>query len=124
MLAGDDTHKDAVFSEGGRPNGDTYAKELGHDSPEDVYYPRLSVQHQDDGAHGRAVMIRMGNIKYTKRFYDLDKDELYDLDLDPNEMVNRIDDPKYKDVIERMKLRMLDWYQESADWIPNRKDMR
>lgn len=124
VLAGDDTHKDAVFSEGGRPNGDTYAKELGHDSPEDVYYPRLSVQHQDDGAHGRAVMIRMGNIKYTKRFYDLDKDELYDLDLDPNEMVNRIDDPKYKDVIERMKLRMLDWYQESADWIPNRKDMR
>ena len=122
VLAGDDTHKDAVFSEGGRPQGDIYAKELGHDSPQDVYYPRLHVQHQDDGAHGRAVMIRMGNIKYTKRYEE--KDELYDLDLDPNEMVNRIDDPAYTDIIEKMKLRMLEWYQETADWIPNRKDMR
>jgi hypothetical protein len=39
-------------------------------------------------------------------------------------MVNRIDEPEYQDIIEKMKLRMLDWYQETSDWIPNRKDMR
>lgn len=122
VLEGNDTHKDAVFSEGGRDNGDTFAKELGHDDPHDPYWPRLDVQHRDDGSHTKATMIRMGNLKYTMRLYE--KDTLYDLDKDPHEMHNEIDNPVYAEQLNQMKLRMLTWYQETADWIPNRKDPR
>lgn len=122
VLNGDDHHKDAVYAEGGRMNGDTYAKELGHDDPNDMYWPRLAVQHEDSGAHGRAVMIRMGSLKYTMRYYE--KDELYDLEEDPDEMHNEIDNPVYAEQIEKMKMQLLNWYQETADWIPNRKDVR
>ena len=67
-------------------------------------------------------MIRMGNLKYTKRLYEID--ELYDLDKDPNELVNEIDNPAYAEKIKAMQDRMLSWYQETADWVPNRKDIR
>ena len=67
-------------------------------------------------------MIRMGNLKYTMRLYE--RDTLYDLDLDPHEQVNRIDDPTYADKVAEMRERLLTWYQETADWVPNRKDMR
>ena len=122
VLEGDEEHKEAVFCEGGRPLGDRPAMELGHDNPEDMYYPRLSVQHQEDGAHGRAVMCRMGDLKYTMRLYE--KDELYDLSKDTDEQVNRIDDPDYASDILKMQKTILHWYQETADWVPNRKDKR
>lgn len=43
---------------------------------------------------------------------------------DPHEQVNRIDDPAYAEKVAEMRERMLAWYQETADWVPNRKDMR
>ena len=122
VLKGDDTHSEVVFAEGGRPYGDKPAMELGHDSPEDMYWPRLSVQYEENGAHGRATMCRMGNIKYTMRLYE--KDELYDLDKDPDEQVNEIDNPEYASTIIKMQSAILKWYQETADWVPNRKDKR
>ena len=67
-------------------------------------------------------MIRMGNLKYVQRLYE--KDELYDLEKDPKEMVNVIDDPSYAAEVLKMQKRMLQWYQETADWVPNRKDIR
>ena len=121
VLAGDDVHKDAVFCEGGRPYGDIYAMENGHENPADPYWPRMSVQQMDD-AHARATMIRMGNLKYTMRMSG--KDELYDLSIDPDETVNLIDQPSYEDDVLKMKLRMLEWYQQTADWIPSRRDIR
>ncbi len=122
VLAGDDKGKDAVFSEGGRGFGDRPSMELGHDDPHDMYWPRISTQHEEGPNHTRATMIRMGNLKYTMRLYE--RDTLYDLDLDPHEQVNRIDDPTYAEKVAEMRERILTWYQETADWVPNRKDMR
>lgn len=122
VLAGDDKGKDAVFSEGGRGFGDRPSMELGHDDPHDMYWPRISTQHEEGPNHTRATMIRMGNLKYTMRLYE--RDTLYDLDLDPHEQVNRIDDPAYAEKVAEMRERLLTWYQETADWVPNRKDMR
>lgn len=122
VIAGDDEHKDAVFCEGGRPNYDNPAKELGHDNPDDEYWPRLNVQHQDNGAHGRATMIRVKNLKYTMREYE--RDELYDLLTDPDEQVNLIDNPAYAEQIKVLRNRMLEWYQATVDYVPNRKDAR
>ena len=122
VLACDDAGKDAVFSEGGRGYGDRPSMELGHDDPHDRYWPRISTQHEEGPNHTRATMIRMGKLKYTMRLYE--RDTLYDLDLDPHEQVNRIDDPAYAEKVAEMRERMLAWYQETADWVPNRKDMR
>jgi arylsulfatase A-like enzyme len=122
VLAGDDVGKDAVFSEGGRGFGDRPSMELGHDDPHDVYWPRISTQHEEGANHTRATMIRMGKLKYTMRLYE--RDTLYDLERDPHEQVNRIDDPAYAERVARMRDRLLIWYQQTADWVPNRRDLR
>jgi arylsulfatase A-like enzyme len=67
-------------------------------------------------------MIRMGKLKYTMRLYE--RDTLYDLERDPHEQVNRIDDPAYAERVARMRDRLLVWYQQTADWVPNRRDLR
>lgn len=120
-LAGNEVHKDAVFCEGGRVHKETWAMEQGH-GPVSPYYPRLSEQCKEGPQHTKATMIRMGNLKYVKRLYE--KDELYDLDKDPLELNNIIDDPAYELAVLRMKDRMLTFYQETGDIVPNRRDKR
>lgn len=122
VLAGSDEHKDAVFCEGGRVAGERPAMELGHDDPRDMYWPRISTQHIEGPNHTKATMIRMGNLKYVMRLYETD--ELYDLEKDPDETINFIDDPAYAQDLCRLKMRMLEWYQATTDWVPNRKDAR
>lgn len=122
VLAEEKQHRDAVFCEGGRDHGDLPSMETGHHDPADVYWPRISVQQEEGPQHTKATMIRMGDLKFIQRLYE--RDELYDLKKDPDEMVNEIDNPEYADAILRMKMRMLEWYQETADFVPNRKDLR
>lgn len=118
---GEEQHKDAVFSEGGRLRGEYWAMERGHNK-DSVYWPRLSTQCSENGEHTKAVMIRMGKLKYVYRLYE--KDELYDLETDPKECVNLIGDESYRSAVTMMKLRMLDWFVETGDIVPDRKDPR
>ena len=120
-LAGKKEHKYAVFSEGGRIHGEYWAMERGHNEDSE-YWPRLSAQCSEGPEHTKAAMIRMGNLKYVMRLYE--KDELYDLEKDPKELVNRIDETEYQGDIAKMRSRLLQWYMETADWVPNRKDPR
>ncbi len=120
-IGGNPVHKDAVFCEGGRIHGEVQAMERGH-GPESPYWPRLATQCEEGPEHTKAAMIRMGNIKYTMRLYE--KDELYDLDKDPLELNNCIDDEYYKNIVNNMKLRLLQFFMETGDWVPNRKDKR
>lgn len=121
VISGDEEHKDAVFCEGGRIHGEVQAMELGHDrtSP---YWPRLSTQSSEGPEHTKALMCRMGNIKYTMRLYE--KDELYDLEKDPNELNNIIDNPSYKNIVQKFKERILYYYMETSDFVPMGKDVR
>lgn len=121
VINGDEEHKDAVFCEGGRIHGEEQAMEKGH-GPDSPYWPRLSTQSSEGPEHTKAVMCRMGNIKYTMRLYE--KDELYDLDKDPLELDNRIDDPEYKEIITQFKERILYYYMETTDFVPKGKDQR
>lgn len=121
VLTGDEQHKDAVFCEGGRIHGEVQAMEKGH-GPSSPYWPRLSTQSSEGPEHTKALMCRMGNIKYTMRLYE--KDELYDLDDDPLELNNQIDNPKYKDIIMKLKERILYYYMETSDFVPQGKDQR
>ncbi len=127
LLQGEtENHRDAVFCEGGRLYGEKQAMELESESnlnPTGLYWPRVSLQATDDGPyHSKAVMCRTKDFKYVRRLYE--KDELYDLNNDPGELNNLIDDLKNKDIINSMRERMLTWYVETCDVVPFEVDWR
>lgn len=127
VLGGTQTaHRDAVFCEGGRRYGEVQCMERESSSsadPNELYYPRVNLQARDDAPyHTRAAMCRTERYKYVQRLYE--QDELYDLELDPDELVNRVDDPAYQMVLIEMKDRMLRWHMETSDTVPRQTDLR
>ena len=126
LLTGEsETHRDAVFCEGGRLYGEEQAKEKespAYDDPSVLYYPRAQMQKSESGSHTKATMCRTRDHKYVRRLYELD--ELYDLRADPGEMQNLIDDPAYAAVLAQLRERMLDWYQTTCDVVPHQTDVR
>lgn len=120
-VAGAPVHKDAVFCEGGRIHGETQAMEGGH-GPKSPYWPRLSTQCQEGPEHTKAAMVRMGQYKYVMRLYE--QDEFYDLEKDPMELCNAVEEPEYQQQIQTMRMRLLRFYMETCDTVPNRKDPR
>jgi len=58
-------------------------------------------------------MLRWDHYKYI--FNPCDCDELYDLEEDPHEMVNLIDDPAMSNVIKECRERLLKWMRETND---------
>ncbi len=119
-------HRQYAFCEGGRMPGeqhcDEYHNEKGEGASErDAYWPKKMAQ-LDDEAHAKGIMIRDRRFKYISR--SLGTDELYDLDKDPNETQNRIDDPSLSDQIGRLQQAMLKWLQATADIVPYDFDRR
>ena len=120
-----DEHRDAVFAEGGHLYGEESCKgiELIEEPVEDnLYWPTLRSLRSDRPSAGKATMIRTHRHKYIRRLYE--KDELYDLERDPCEVDNRIDDPEYADVLLQLRERMLTWYMETADYVPLKVNAR
>ena len=119
-------HRDAVFCEGGRLYGEKQAMELesvANSKSTGLYWPRVSLQTTDDGPyHGKAIMCRTKDFKYVRRLYE--KDEFYDLNRDPGEIHNCIDEPKYGSILANLKERMLTWYVETCDVVPFDTDWR
>ncbi len=112
--------------EGGRLAGEVHCDESHANGPEGVqpaneYYPRLKAQ-EDDVAHGKATMLRTERYKYVRRLYE--EDQLFDLETDPHETVNRIADPALAEVLAQLRLAMLDWYQATCDAVPFAYDGR
>jgi arylsulfatase A-like enzyme len=120
---GTDEHRDAVFCEGGRLRGERHCMELesGAD-PEGLYYPRVGLQHGEGPEHTKAVMCRTKDMKYVRRLYE--SDELYDLEADPMELRNVVDDPAYSNALAAMKERMLTFFMETGDVVPFDRDAR
>jgi N-sulfoglucosamine sulfohydrolase len=53
-----------------------------------------------------------------KQFLFRDEIELYDLRDDPDEVINRADDPAFREVRERLSSRLIDWLEETGDpWL-------
>ena len=128
-------HRDAVFCEGGRLYDEQYASCTNHlythpplpvNIPEDkrdgYYWPCLYLDAGDGPQNTKAVMCRTHDYKYVKRLYE--KDELYDLKADPEELYNKIDDPKMKDVLAGLKERLTTFYLETCDVVPQKRDSR
>lgn len=93
------------------------------DNPSSLYYPRLSLQAIDDHPyHTKAAMCRTERFKYVKRLYE--PDELYDLQQDPDELINRIADPTFAPVVQQLRERLLTWYMATVDTVPMQPDRR
>ncbi|MFX1279128.1 MAG: sulfatase-like hydrolase/transferase [Promethearchaeota archaeon] len=127
LLQGEtENHRDAVFCEGGRLYGEKHAMEIESKSAliqDGLYWPRVSLQVTDDKPyHGKAVMCRTKDFKYIKRLYE--DDELYDLNKDPEELFNVINDSDYDEILINMKEKMLTWYLETCDVVPFETDWR
>lgn len=120
-----DTHRDAVFCEGGQLIGENHTGERmtphGQDH-ENLYYPRVSIQRIDGPEISKSVMCRTETHKYVRRLYE--KDELYDLVNDPGELVNRIDDQSCSDVLAELRERLLTHMLETGDVVPLKADSR
>ncbi len=120
LLAGERSHRDAVFCEGGRRRGEYQASEHENLSPtpDQIYWPRLSLQAEEGDVfyHSKGTMLRTKDYKYVARIHE--RDELYDLKSDPGETVNRIHDPACAHVLAEMRDRMLRFYIETGDIVP------
>jgi arylsulfatase A-like enzyme len=120
-----ETHRDAVFCEGGRLHGESHCMELESSSStvtEGLYWPRVGLQIQEGPEHTKAVMCRTKDFKYVRRLYETD--ELYDMKTDPQEMINKINDPEYAEILVSMKERLLTFYQETSDVVPFKTNKR
>lgn len=125
ILKGEEKTKTAVFCEGGRRTGERQAIEFGpfgRISIEGEYYPRQYAQSLEDGTHTKAAMVRTKRYKYVRRLEE--RDEFYDLENDPGEMINRIDDGEYSNIIAEHKELLADWYQKTCDIVPLKIDSR
>lgn len=113
-------NREYVFAEGGRTKTEReHCTEALSSSRQELFWPRFHAQ-LDDVAHTKATMIRSNAYKYVKRLYE--QDEFYDLRADPGELVNQINNPAYQGEIAVLKAKMLDWYQETCDAVPYKKD--
>jgi len=114
-------HRQYVFSEGGALNTEIHTHET--DRPrENIYWSRPALQFTQPEVHGKAVMIRSKEWKYVRRLYDTD--ELYDLENDPDEVNNLIDDPSLAPVRDQLVAAMAEWFIETGDQVPWRWDLR
>ncbi len=118
--------RDYVFSEGGRMPGEEHCDESHINGPQgspknNVYWPRQTAQREDD-AHIKGTMIFDGRYKYIMR--QDDTDEFYDLEKDPGERTNRIDEAEYAGDIRRLERELLRWYQGTCDIVPLDFDKR
>ncbi len=119
VLEGGEMHRDTVFAEGGRIHGEHQAMEQGH-GPDSIYWPRLSTQCMDGPEHTKAVMAREARFKYVYRLYE--GDQLFDLQEDPQELVNLAELPEHRETALRLQQRILRFLVETGDYVPCRKD--
>ena len=47
--------------------------------------------------------------------------ELYDLQRDPGELQNRLDDPAYQSVRAQLQSALADWTERTGDYLPSRR---
>ncbi len=67
--------------------------------------------------------IRTEKYKYMRYHGIWDSDEFYDIENDPDEMHNLIENPQYKELIEQFNTELFDWLEETNGLqIPLRRD--
>jgi arylsulfatase A-like enzyme len=80
----------------------------------------IIVQHHGTTFPNTVRAIRTAKHKYVFRAHEID--ELYDLESDPSERINRIGEPSYKDQILELREQLLEWAEQTGD--PARHNIR
>lgn len=113
LASGADEVRDAVFGEGTyhaayepqrtvRTRGWRYVRRYGE--------RLLPVPANTDDGPSKDVWVRAGGLEHP-----LDREQLYDVTLDPEELVNRIDDPACAKILSDLRARLERWMQETDD---------
>lgn len=115
-----------VCCEGGRLPGEFQCDEWhteGENGPAkgNPYWPKKTAQLDAD-AHEKGTMIFDGRYKYVHR--PSGKNELYDMLEDPGERQNLFDPKASHNEVEKLRLMLLDWYQQTCDVVPRNYDNR
>jgi arylsulfatase A-like enzyme len=105
-------HRELTFGEGGFDPGDEHLLER----PAWIYQRKGDLQHDRPELVGKAVAVRSATHTYVYR--QCEGDELYDRVADPDEVLNRIDDPALAAEQERLRSALLDWSIGTSDVIP------
>jgi arylsulfatase A-like enzyme len=77
------------------------------------YYEKLKLQQDDPTTVARAAMVRTREWKLVIR--SAGGEELYDLTNDPQELVNRANDPALSQIRDDLRERLLYWYLRTSD---------
>lgn len=113
----DSQPREAVFAVGGYDPREPQAFEAGVNSPDDpvlgYYYEKLRLQQEIPATASRAAMIRNHDWKLIIR--SVGKEELYDMQNDPSELKNLIDDPALHNIQNELRQRLLYWYLRTSD---------
>ena len=115
----------AVHAEGGYDLHEPHCFEGYGDEnrgPEQIYYPKFTLQQDEPLTVCRATMIRTTDWKLIRRPAGVS--ELYDLRNDPRELTNLYANPAQAEVRRALEKRALDWYVRTADVTPFDRDPR
>lgn len=114
-----DALRDAVFAEGG------YLLDEAHGftpvTP-GLYGGRTQWRYDDPLVIAKAIMVRTPHYKYV--YCPDDRDELYDLERDPDELHNIVEQPDAQTVRTDLRARILEWLTRTADTVPFGRDKR
>lgn len=81
-----------------------------------IEFTRYEVDH--DGFGGFQSMRTVFDGRYKLSVHLLDPiDELYDMEKDPYEMKNLINDSNYAEIRNKLHDNMLEWMYQTRDWI-------
>lgn len=129
QLHGEAEDKDRlVFAEGGYETQEPHVFEgrwnLWNKNPEQdsIYLPKGKLQQEVPESVCRTTMIRSLNHKLIRRTGG--QDELYDLENDPRELENLIDDPGMQETKSDLESAMLNWFMRTSDTVPVGGDPR
>lgn len=126
LLKGEDEiHREAVFSEGGYNPREPQAFENAIKSPKiflaGIYYDKTNIPHEKRSTVTRTAMIRTKKWKLVIR--NMAKEELYNLEKDPQELYNLIDEDDFLKIKLDLKEKLLRWYLNTSDnphWVKKR----
>jgi arylsulfatase A-like enzyme len=134
VLTGEtEQNRDVVFTESGVSRGHpeehmftAEEKRIQSEEWDEVgpYWPQ-NFTYPDESPfplNGKCTMIRDQHYKLVMRLYE--PDAFFDLERDPQELQNRIDDPDLQNEIERLKTAFLTWMWETDCTTPFARDHR
>ena len=115
-------HREAVFAGGGYDTREPQCFEE-YLAPEEnpivgVYFDKIDLQNSIPEAACRTQMIRTKNWKLIMRSIKDQGEELYNLETDPEELNNLIDDTRYKNHVDDLKEKLIRFYIKTSDNPP------